>query len=81
MYNDELFQKIAETPGLTCLQLAEYFGANPTTFRGKLNRLKKYDVLTTQQIPSPKQMGPATVKAYYPSEEGLKYVRKGDINE
>ena len=80
MYNDELFQKIAATPGMTCSQLAEYFGANPTTIRGKLNRLGKYNVLTTLQIPSPKPMGPATVKAYYPSEEGLKYVRS-DKNE
>ena len=81
MFNDELFQKIARTPGLTCPQLAEYFDANPTTIRAKLNKLEKYDVLTTSQVPNPKKRGQATVKAYYPSAEGLKYVRKDDTNE
>jgi predicted ArsR family transcriptional regulator len=81
MFNDELFQKIARTPGLTCPQLAEYFGANPTTIRRKLQRLEKYDVLTTLQVPNPKGRGRATIKAYYPSEEGLKYVKKEETRE
>lgn len=75
MYNDELFQKIARTPGLTSSQLAEYIGANRNTICGRLNRLEKYGVLTTLQISNPKRKG-GTVKLYYPSEEGLKYVRR-----
>ncbi len=82
MFNDELFQKIARTPGLTCSQLAEYFdGAHPVTLRARLRRLEKYDVLTTVQVPNPKGRGRATVKAYYPSEEGLKYVKREETRE
>ncbi len=76
MYNDELFQKIATTPGLTAPELAEYFGRDTNTIRVKLRRLEKYDVLHTRQIPNPKPNGRATVKAYYPQKTALKYKRK-----
>lgn len=78
MFNDELFQKIARTPGLTSAQLAEYFNSNLNTIRGRLYRLGKYGVLTTTRVPNPKPTGVSTVKAYYPSDEGLKYVKKED---
>lgn len=76
MFNDELFQKIARTPGLTASQLAEYFNSNKNTIRGRLYRLEKYGVLTTTQVPNPKPTGVRTIKAYYPSDEGLNYVRR-----
>ena len=75
MYNDELFQKIASNPGITVEELAEYFEQPKGSIYRKLNRLEKYDVLYTRQIPSPCPRGKSTVKAYYPQETALKYKR------
>ena len=75
MYNDELFQKIANIPGLNALELAEYLGQSIHRIRKKLNRLEKYGVLYTLQEPTPSGRGRSTVKTYYVQPSALKYKR------
>ena len=76
MYNDELFQKIVSTPGLTVLDLAECLRQPKTLIHRKLSRLEKYDVLYARQTPSRHATGKSTVKAYYPQQTALQYRRR-----
>ena len=75
MYNNELFQVIASNPGITALEIVEYFGRGKGVIYRNLIRLEKYDVIYTQQIPSPNNMGKSIVNAYYPKPSALKYKR------
>ena len=52
MYNDEIFQKIATTPGLNALELAEYFGRQKGVIYRNLIRLENMTSFTHGKNPA-----------------------------